>query len=100
MGALLLSAGTKGKRYALPNSRIMIHQPHGGITGTTQDIQIQAKEILYLKKVTAHILSKHTGQPLDKILEDTERDFFLSADEAVEYGLIDNVIRAKKDKKN
>ena len=99
MGALLLCAGTKGKRYALPNSRIMIHQPHGGITGTTQDIQIQAKEILYLKKVTANILSKHTGQPLEKILEDTERDFFLSSDEAVEYGLIDNVIRAKKEKK-
>jgi ATP-dependent Clp protease protease subunit len=99
MGALLLAAGTKGKRYALPNSRIMIHQPHAGITGTAQDIQIQAKEILYLKKITADILSKHTGQNLAKILDDTERDFFLSADEAVEYGLIDNVIRSKKEKK-
>ncbi|MBS0585499.1 MAG: ATP-dependent Clp protease proteolytic subunit [Verrucomicrobia bacterium] len=99
MGALLLAAGTKGRRYALPNSRIMIHQPHAGITGTAQDIQIQAKEILYLKKITADILSKHTGQNLAKILEDTERDFFLSADEAVEYGLIDNVIRSKKEKK-
>lgn len=92
MAALLLCAGSKGKRYALRNSRIMIHQPHGGVTGSSKDIELQAKEILHLKKTTANIIREHTGQPMEKIVEDSERDFYLSADEAVKYGLIDQVI--------
>lgn len=101
MGALLLCAGTKGKRFALPNSRIMIHQPSGGVGGTSKDIEIQAKEILYLKKSIAHIIQKHTGQDLSKILEDSERDFYLGADDAVKYGLIDSVLSpSEKDSKN
>lgn len=92
MGAFLLSAGTKGKRLSLPNSRIMIHQPLGGAQGQATDIEIQAKEILYIKKTLNDALAEHTGQPLDKISEDTERDFFMSPSEAVEYGLIDQVI--------
>ena len=93
MGAFLLSGGTKGKRLALPNSRIMIHQPLGGAQGQAVEIEIQAKEILYLKKTLNNLLCEHTGQPLDKIEEDTERDYFLSPSEAVNYGLIDKVIK-------
>ena len=92
MGAFLLSGGTKGKRLALPNSRIMIHQPLGGAQGQAVEIEIQAKEILFLKKTLNSLLAEHTGQPLEKINEDTERDYFLSPSEAVEYGLIDKVI--------
>ena len=93
MGAFLLSGGTKGKRLALPNSRIMIHQPLGGAQGQAVEIEIQAKEILFLKKTLNSLLAEHTGQPLEKINEDTERDYFLSPSEAVEYGLIDKVIK-------
>ena len=92
MGAFLLSAGAKGKRMSLPNSRIMIHQPLGGAQGQATDIEIQAKEILYLKSLLNNHLADHTGQPLSKIAEDTERDFFMSAEEAKNYGLIDQVI--------
>lgn len=91
MGALLLSAGTKGKRFALPNSRIMIHQPSGGIGGTSADIALQAQEILILKKMCEQIMSEMTGQPLEKIHEDTNRDYFMNAQEAVAYGLIDKI---------
>ncbi|MFN7678122.1 MAG: ATP-dependent Clp endopeptidase proteolytic subunit ClpP [Cyanobacteriota bacterium] len=92
MGAFLLSGGAKGKRLALPNARIMIHQPLGGAQGQAVDIEIQAKEILYLKETLNTLLAEHTGQPLDKIAEDTDRDYFLSPSEAVEYGLIDRVV--------
>ena len=96
MGAFLLSGGTKGKRLALPNSRIMIHQPLGGAQGQAVEIEIQAKEILYLKKTLNTLLAEHTGQLLEKIVEDTERDYFLSPEEAVNYGLIDKVIKNDK----
>jgi ATP-dependent Clp protease, protease subunit len=96
MGALLLTAGTKGKRFALPNSRIMIHQPSGGVGGTTADIQLQAKEILYLKKQLHEILAYHTNQTVERIAADSERDFFMSGTEAKEYGLIDEVVTRKK----
>ncbi len=92
MGAFLLAGGANGKRLALPNSRIMIHQPLGGAQGQAVDIEIQAKEILYLKDTLNGLLAEHTGQPLDKIAEDTDRDYFLSPAEAVEYGLIDRVV--------
>lgn len=92
MGAFLLSGGTKGKRLALPNARIMIHQPLGGTQGQAIDIEIQAKEILYLKDTLNNLLAEHTGQPLEKIATDTDRDYFLSPPEAVEYGLIDKVV--------
>ncbi len=92
MGAFLLAAGAKGKRYALPSSRIMIHQPLGGFQGQATDIEIHAREILRLKKYLNEKLAEHTGQPLEKIEQDTERDYFMSAQEAVEYGLIDKVI--------
>ncbi|NEQ49381.1 MAG: ATP-dependent Clp endopeptidase proteolytic subunit ClpP [Leptolyngbya sp. SIO3F4] len=92
MGAFLLSGGAKGKRMALPSSRIMIHQPLGGAQGQAVDIEIQAREILYLKQRLNELLADHTGQPLGKIAEDTERDFFMSAVEAADYGLIDTVI--------
>ena len=95
MGAFLLSAGAKDKRMSLPNSRIMIHQPLGGAQGQATDIEIQAKEILYLKNLLNQHLASHTGQPLDRIVEDTERDFFMSAEEAKEYGLIDQVIERR-----
>ncbi len=95
MGAFLLSAGTKGKRYALPSARIMIHQPLGGFQGQATDIEIHAKEILRLKKYLNEKLSEHTGQPLEKVEQDTERDYFMSAYEAVEYGLIDKVIEKR-----
>ena len=92
MGSLLLSAGAKGKRFALPYARIMIHQPLGGAQGQATDIQIQAKEILRLREIGNDILVKHTGQPLEKIQTDTERDFFMSSEQAKEYGIIDAVI--------
>jgi ATP-dependent Clp protease protease subunit len=92
MGAFLLSGGTKGKRLALPNARIMIHQPLGGAQGQAVDIEIQAKEILFLKDTLNGLLAEHTGQPLEKIAEDTDRDYFLSPAEAVQYGLIDRVV--------
>ena len=96
MGAFLLSGGSKGKRLALPNSRIMIHQPLGGAQGQAVEIEIQAKEILFLKKTLNSLLAEHTGQSLEKINEDTERDYFLSPQEAVQYGLIDKVIKNDK----
>lgn len=92
MGALLLAAGTKGKRFALPNARVMIHQPMGGYQGQATEIDIHAREILKIRERLNEILVKHTGQPLEKIAQDTERDYFLSADEAKRYGLIDEVI--------
>ncbi len=96
MGALLLCAGVKGKRYALPNARIMIHQPLGGAQGQATDIEIQTHEILRVKKLINEILAKHTGQSLSKIEKDTDRDFYMGAKEAVEYGLIDEVIESRK----
>ena len=96
MGALLLTAGTKGKRFALPHARIMIHQPWGGVQGQATDISIQAREILRLKDRINELLAHHTGQPLEKVTKDSDRDYFMSADEAKEYGLIDEVIRGKK----
>ncbi|BCD61349.1 MULTISPECIES: ATP-dependent Clp endopeptidase proteolytic subunit ClpP [Nitratiruptor] len=92
MGAFLLSSGAKGKRYALPHARIMIHQPLGGAQGQATDIEIQAKEILRLKKILNEILAQNTGQSVKKIAKDTERDFFMSSEEAKEYGLIDQVL--------
>jgi ATP-dependent Clp protease, protease subunit len=96
MGALLLTAGTKGKRFALPNSRMMIHQPYGGVGGTSADVALQAKEILELKKLLNQIMADCTGQSLQKIAVDSERDFYMSPQEAKEYGLIDEVIIPKK----
>ncbi|MCP4145573.1 MAG: ATP-dependent Clp endopeptidase proteolytic subunit ClpP [bacterium] len=95
MGAVLLAAGAEGKRSALTNSRVMIHQPLGGVQGQASMIEIQAKEILYLKDKLYGILSKHTGQKLDKIAEDSDRDFFMSADEALAYGIVDKVIEKR-----
>ncbi len=94
LGALLLCAGTKSKRYSLPNSRIMIHQPWGGVQGSAEDISIQAKEILRLREIVNELLNRHTGQPLEKIQKDTDRDYFMSAEDAKAYGLIDVVIAA------
>ena len=96
MGALLLAAGSKGKRYSLPNARIMIHQPLGGVQGQATDIDIQAKEILNIKGKIHEILVKHTGQPIEKIREDTERDFFMSSDDAMKYGIVDKVISKRE----
>ena len=95
MGALLLAAGTKGKRKALPHSRIMIHQPIGGVGGTSADIQLQAKEILFIKTLMNEILAECTGQPIERIKKDAERDYYMSPQEALEYGLIDEVIIPK-----
>jgi ATP-dependent Clp protease, protease subunit len=95
MGALLLTAGAKGKRYSLPHSRIMIHQPSGGFGGQASDIELHAKEILRLKAKLNEIMQKHTGQPLDRIEKDTDRDYFMGAGEAKEYGLIDEVVLKK-----
>jgi len=92
MGALLLTAGTKGKRFALPNARVMIHQPMGGFQGQATEIDIHAREILKIRERLNEIMAKHTGQPLDKIAQDTERDYFMSGEEAKRYGLIDEVI--------
>ena len=92
MGAVLLAAGTPGKRYALPNARIMIHQPWGGYEGTAADINIQAQEILRLRSMLNQIISKHTGKTMKKVEQDTERDYFMSAEEAKAYGVVDNVV--------
>jgi ATP-dependent Clp protease protease subunit len=97
MGAVLLAAGTKGKRYALPHSRIMIHQPSGGVEGAASDISRQAEEILALKKILNEILAKKTGQPFKKVEKDSDRDFFMSPQEAKEYGIIDDVIMSIKE---
>ncbi|MDP9296224.1 MAG: ATP-dependent Clp protease proteolytic subunit [Actinomycetota bacterium] len=94
--AVLLSAGAKGKRFALPNSRVLIHQPHGGAQGQAVDIEIQAKEILRYRKLIDEILAMHTGQSLEKISKDTDRDFIMTADQAKDYGLIDEVIASRK----
>ncbi len=99
MGALILCAGTKGKRFALPNSRIMLHQPMGGFQGQATDIEIHAKEILRMKDALNQILSTHTGQPFEKIRTDTDRDFFMSGEEAKDYGIVDEVIHTMKKKK-
>ena len=95
MGAVLLAAGTKGKRFALPNSRIMIHQPLGGAQGQATDIEIQTNEILRMKKNLNEILSFHTGKPVKTVEKDTDRDFFMSAEEAVKYGIVDEVVTQK-----
>jgi len=97
MGAVLLTAGTTGKRYSLPNSRILIHQPMGGFQGQASDIEIQAREILRMKDTLNHILVYHTGKKLDQIQGDTDRDFFMTGEEAKEYGLIDHVITNRDD---
>src|ERR687888_1879191 len=94
--AVLLAAGTAGKRYALPHSRVLIHQPHGGAQGQAVDIEIQAKEILRYRKLVDDILAQHTGQPIEKISRDTDRDFIMTAEQAKEYGVIDEVISSRK----
>ncbi len=99
MGALLLSAGTKGKRFALPHSRIMLHQPMGGFHGQATDVEIHAREILRMKETLNKILSFHTSQSLEKIQADTDRDFFMSGDEAKEYGIVDEVISSIKERR-
>jgi ATP-dependent Clp protease protease subunit len=99
MGAILLCAGTKGKRFTLPNSRIMIHQPWGGVQGTAEDISRQTKEILRLREKVNEILSAHTGKNIEKVREDTDRDYFMSAQEAKDYGIVDEVIASTKQKK-
>jgi len=93
MGALLLTAGTKGKRFALPNARVMIHQPLGGFQGQATEVDIHAREILKIRERLNEIMAKHTGQSIEKIAHDTERDYFMSAEEAVEYGLVDKVLQ-------
>ena len=98
MGAFLLTAGTKGKRFALPNARVMIHQPMGGFQGQATEIDIHAREILKIREKLNQIMAQHTGQPLEKIAQDTERDYFMSADEAKAYGLIDEVIVRSQEK--
>src|SRR4051812_11428784 len=97
MGALLLTAGAKGKRFCLPNSRVMIHQPMGGFQGQASDIEIHAKEILFLKQRLNEIMAKHSGQPIERVERDTDRDNFLSASAAVEYGLVDRVLTARSE---
>ena len=94
--AVLVLAGTKGKRYALPHSRILLHQPHGGASGQAVDIEIQAKEITRYRKLLEELIAEHTGQPLDKVSKDTDRDYILTAEEAVEYGVVDEVITSRK----
>jgi len=96
MAALLLAAGSEGKRYALPHSRIMIHQPLGGTQGQATDIDIHAKEILKMRDTLNHILFKHTGQPIEKVRKDTERDYFMTSEEAKEYGIVDKVITTRE----
>jgi len=95
MGAFLLSGGTKGKRHCLPNARVMIHQPLGGFQGQASDFEIHAKEILYIKDKLNRLMAEHTGQPLDKVSQDTDRDNFLSAQSAVEYGLVDSILEQR-----
>lgn len=99
MGALLLAAGAKGKRFALPHSRVMIHQPAGGAQGQASDIEIQAREILTLRERLNQILAKHTGQPIPQIEKDTDRNFFMSAEEAVKYGIVDEIMTRKFERK-
>jgi ATP-dependent Clp protease protease subunit len=99
MGAVLMAAGAKGKRYSLPHTRIMLHQPWGGTTGTATDISIQAEEIMLMKKSLNEILVKHSGQPIEKIEKDFDRDFYMSSQEAKEYGIVDEVIASLDDKK-
>ena len=94
--AVLLLAGTKGKRYALPHSRVLLHQPHGGAQGQAVDIEIQAKEMTRYRKLLEELIASHTGQPLDKVAKDTDRDFILTAEQAVEYGAVDEVITSRK----
>jgi ATP-dependent Clp protease protease subunit len=94
--AVLVLAGTKGKRYALPHSRILLHQPHGGAQGQAVDIEIQAKEITRYRRLLEELIAEHTGQPLDKVEKDTDRDYILTADEAVAYGVVDEVITSRK----
>lgn len=96
MGAVLLAGGAKGKRYALPHSRILIHQPLGGAQGQATDIDIQAKEILRMREEINNILTKHTGQPVEKIAADTERDFFMTAEQALDYGIIDKIVEKRQ----
>jgi len=99
MGSLLLAAGTKGKRYALPYARIMIHQPHiSGLQGQVTDVEIHARELLRMKEVLTEILAQHTGQPVEKVAMDAERDYFMSAEQAKEYGLIDEIFDARKER--
>ena len=97
MGAFLLSAGTKGKRYILPSARVMIHQPSGGAQGQATDIAIQAKEILYIRERLNEAMAANTGQPVEKIARDVERDFFMNAEEARDYGLVDSVLLKRPD---
>ncbi len=97
MAAVLLASGTKGKRYVLPHSRVMLHQVLGGVQGQATDIEIHAREILRIKHQINKILTEHTGQPLEKIEEDTERDFFLTAEESLEYGIVDAIIRKREE---
>ncbi|MBZ0109614.1 MAG: ATP-dependent Clp protease proteolytic subunit [Candidatus Scalindua rubra] len=99
MGAVLMAAGAKGKRYSLPHTRIMLHQPWGGTTGTATDISIQAEEIMFMKKNLNEILAKHSGQSIEKIEKDFDRDFYMSSQEAKEYGIVDEVITSLDDKK-
>jgi ATP-dependent Clp protease protease subunit len=98
--AIILAAGTKGKRHALPHAKVMLHQPWGGVSGQAADIKIQAEEILKAKKMINELLSKHTGQPVEKIASETERDRYMTADEAHEYGLIDEVLKEEEKKEN
>lgn len=99
MAAVLLAAGAKGKRYALPHSRIMLHQPMGAFQGQATDVDIQAREIIRLRELLNNILANHTGQPVERIKEDTERDFYMSSHEALKYGLVDKIIEHRKNKK-
>ena len=96
VSAVLLLAGAKGKRYALPHSRLLLHQPYGGVEGQAVDIEIQAKEIIRYRELLNELIAKHTGQPLEKVTKDTDRDFILTAEQAVEYGAVDEVITSRK----
>jgi len=96
LAALILASGTKGKRFSLPHARVMLHQPYGGVGGTSADIQLQAEEILRQKNILAKLMSEATGQPLEQVVEDSERDFYIGAEQAVSYGLIDQVLHPKE----
>ncbi len=99
IAALILASGTKGKRSALPHAKIMLHQPLGGISGQAVDIEIQAQEVIRIRETLNSLYAKHTGQPVEKIAQDTDREFYISAEEAVQYGIVDNIIYSRKDKK-